>query len=521
MRIGIGSIVGQRYRIDANAGAGGYGEVFRATDLTLGASVALKTIHVGPSPSGATRAEHALALLDEARNLSRLRHPNIVAALDAGLMEQEGGSVPYLVVEWMEGPTLAQHLARAIGPRSLAETWAILHPIVLALAHAHAVGIAHRDLKPSNVMMDVVGGVIVPRLIDFGIAKTMDAGTLPGSGATRTTSDSSPFTPAYAAPEQIVAARTGPWTDVHALGLLFVEVCTGRDPYGHHCMASAVSPTRPTPAALGVDAGPFEPVIARALSLRPRERYADARALLAALNAAAASIGLAMGSTESVPSGPILTVRSAPPPGDDAPISVTVPSDGAAAEALDVQRAIERARLALPVPARVPRRGMVIGLASAVAVVGAAGGTYAWLGRAGTASGPRTLSGLDAAEIEARLRRAFRGVTEVEPLTRSETLDAETDEVVVHWGNVAGQIALRRWRDAVTTAELVASLQLTKEMEVLRTFGFGYAAQPGVVLSVSAREGRLVSIALEAVCRGIAVTWRSDGKHGASPFDGI
>lgn len=521
--LGIGSVVGDRYRIDANAGAGGFGEVYRATDLTLGATVAIKTIHLGVSPSQETRAEHAMALLDEARNLSRLRHFNIVAALDAGLVEQEGGAVPYLVVEWMEGPTLAQHLARNAGPRTLAETWALIDPIVRALAHAHAMGIAHRDLKPSNVMMDEVGGVLTPRLIDFGIAKTVEAGALPGSGATGTSSDSSPFTPAYAAPEQIVAARTGPWTDVHALGLLFVEISTGRHPYGDGSGPTAISPERPTPAALGAAVGPFEDVIAQALSLRPRERYADARALLAALRAAATASGLAAGSTDLPPPAPTITIRSNPPPGEDGPISVTVPSDRTVPEALRVQRAIERARIALPARAPLSRRRMlmVAAGASVVTVGGTIFGVSTWLDRREDESGPRELARLDAVEIERRLRRAFQGVTAVEPITRAESNNPDIDEVTLGWANYAGFVRLRRFLDTVTPAQITAWLRDEREAEAFVTYAFGYAVQGGAVLVVRARDRALVGPALDALCRGTEPTRRSDGKQGAPPIDGF
>src|SRR5262249_36372096 len=150
-------------------------------------------------------------------------------------------------------------------------------------------------LKPSNVMvLPAAEGFGWPRVIDFGIAKLVSPDETAGSGTTETFQSSSPFTPAYAAPEQIVQARTGPWTDVHALGLMFVELVTGPSPYGNPDEArfAAIDPARPTPAARGVNVGAFEEVVARALAIRPRERWANAREMLEAASVAARTMAL-------------------------------------------------------------------------------------------------------------------------------------------------------------------------------------------------------------------------------------
>jgi len=167
-------------------------------------------------------------------------------------------------------------------------------PIASAIAAAHVLGVVHRDLKPSNVMLARDGSGLVPMLIDFGIAKTFAEGEPAGAGDTRTDATFRPYTPAYAAPEQIAGARTGPWTDVHGLALLFTEIATGRAPYERaEAGLAAIDPQRPTPARFGVDAGAFEPVLARALALRPADRYPDGAAFAAALAEAAAAEGLA------------------------------------------------------------------------------------------------------------------------------------------------------------------------------------------------------------------------------------
>src|SRR5262249_43443060 len=152
----------------------------------------------------------------------------------------------------------------------------------------------HRDLKPSNVMLARrADGKLVPRIIDFGIAKVFEPGEGTTSGNTLTGTQRR-FTPAYAAPEQLAGVRTGPWTDVHAIALLFCEIVTGKMPYGAgKNVLGAIDPERPTPKRLGVDVGAFEEVLARAMALRPTDRHRDAGELLKALRRAARTMGIA------------------------------------------------------------------------------------------------------------------------------------------------------------------------------------------------------------------------------------
>lgn len=280
------SILDGRYRVIRLVGEGGFGAVYAGVHLSLGAPVAIKVLKVRAGAGAARRCEDLERLLDEGRLLTRLRHPNIVAALDMGIVhdEREGAS-PYLVMEWVEGVTLREHLDAA--PRALTpiEAWRLLEPLGAALAHAHAAQIAHRDLTPSNVMVvRDAAGALVPRLIDFGVAQLLapDTGAEGGDAAS---AQPNGFTLAYAAPEQILRSSIGPWTDVHALGLLFIELLTGAPPYGHAANArqSVLDPQRPSPRAHGIDVGKLEPVLARALALRPADRYANAADLLEAL----------------------------------------------------------------------------------------------------------------------------------------------------------------------------------------------------------------------------------------------
>jgi serine/threonine protein kinase len=284
----LGSLVDGRYRIDEVVGRGGFGVVYASHHVSLDQRIALKVLRVPEEADEEKREALIQRFAFEGRTLPRLRHPNIVSAIDLGVVDVDGRPTPYIAMEWCEGPSLDEHLAMH-GKLTPAAALAVLVPLVDAMACAHELGIVHRDLKPSNVMLRPTRGPgLDPRVIDFGIAKLVERGDEPGTGRTRTTSRVSPYTPAYASPEQIVGARTGPWTDVHALGLLYVTMVTGERPFGKDELAGirVVEALRPTPARFGIDVGSVEEVIARALALRPSDRWTDARALQRAIHAA-------------------------------------------------------------------------------------------------------------------------------------------------------------------------------------------------------------------------------------------
>ncbi len=269
----IGTIVEGRYRIDEEVGRGGFATVWKAHHLTLGIPVAFKLLRPPISLQAEKRTAALAQFVEEARVLTRIRHENVVRTYDQGFLD----GLPYLVLEWCEHGSLRDFLDRRGGaPLALSEAWALFSPVVLAIGQAHEHGVVHRDLKPANIMLASHGRRWVPRVIDFGIAKLCDPAEHAGSGATLTRSGSSAFTPAYAAPEQMAGARTGPWTDIHALGLLFVELVTGLEPYqGPSLIRAVLDEVRPSAAARRIDIGPFEPVINRALALRPADRFAS------------------------------------------------------------------------------------------------------------------------------------------------------------------------------------------------------------------------------------------------------
>ncbi|MFO0630349.1 MAG: serine/threonine-protein kinase [Polyangiales bacterium] len=286
----VGACLDGRYRLERAVARGGFAVVYRATHAALDRSVAVKVLH--PARAGAEDDAREVAQR-EARLIARLEHPAIVRVLDVGVADTARGPAAWMAMEWLDGRTLAAELRaqRGHGPRSPAASLARLAPAFEAIAHAHAQGVSHRDLKPANLfVLDRPGTPGDPgiRVLDFGIAKEAPPEDVTG-GFTTTASAVSAFSLPYASPEQLSRTRTGPWTDVHALALMLTELLIDRpvfhadDPMVLH--QQVLAPVRPTPARFGVDVGAWEPVLARALSLRPTDRYADAGAFLAALRA--------------------------------------------------------------------------------------------------------------------------------------------------------------------------------------------------------------------------------------------
>ncbi|MBI5514570.1 MAG: serine/threonine protein kinase [Deltaproteobacteria bacterium] len=266
--------------------------MYQATHRGLGSPVALKVLVLGEALLAEDQARRVETFHAEARILARLDHPAVARALDHGATGVNGQELLWIAMEWIDGLTLDAALdARGRSPLAPREALKLLRPVLEGVAAAHALGIAHRDLKPANVMLAATArGPDRARLVDFGVAKLFDAERGAGDGVTRTESERSAFSFAYASPEQLGRARTGPWTDVHALGLLLVELLVGRPAYDASdpiaLAGQILDPERPTPARAGVAVGALEPVLARALALRPADRYADAGALLAALDRA-------------------------------------------------------------------------------------------------------------------------------------------------------------------------------------------------------------------------------------------
>ncbi|MCD4525522.1 serine/threonine-protein kinase [Nocardioides sp. cx-173] len=200
-------LLGGRYRLGPVLGRGGVADVHRATDTLLSREVAVKRLREA-TPSDVDRARFTA----EARTLAVLSHRSLVTLLDAGESEDR----PYLVLELVEGPTLAALMAA--GPLPVREAAYLLGDVAAALAYAHAQGVVHRDVKPGNVLVGDDGRV---RLADFGIARIV------GDAVRHTMTGTTVGTVGYLAPEQVSGAEIGPAVDVYALGLVLLEAVTG------------------------------------------------------------------------------------------------------------------------------------------------------------------------------------------------------------------------------------------------------------------------------------------------------
>lgn len=286
----LGTTLDRKFRVERLIAEGGFGVVYKATHVMLERPIALKVLKTPEELNDAAKAAFIDGFSREAKASVKINHPNIVQVLDFGVAEMPNGEMaPYMALEWLEGRTLRDELRarRGQGGRSPAAALALLRPALEALAYAHDEGIAHRDIKPANMMLVPTRRGETIKLLDFGIAKLMEEGEEAGSGETKTRSLLNAFSLQYAAPEQIGGSRTGPWTDVHAMGLILTEVLTDQPPYDGkertEICCEVLSPTRPTPAKRKIDVGPWEQVLAKALALRPADRYANAGELLAAL----------------------------------------------------------------------------------------------------------------------------------------------------------------------------------------------------------------------------------------------
>ena len=303
MRFASGARLGP-FEILAPLGAGGMGEVYRARDTRLDRTVAIKLL---PSELVNAPGRRVERFRHEARAIARITHPNICTLHDVG----EDGSAIFLVMEYVDGATLARRLEDGPLPLPLALRTAI--GIADALDHAHRHGVVHRDLKPSNVMLtrDSV------KLLDFGLAKLKERDEQVPTDATQsarlTDVGTIVGTVPYMAPEQIEGREVDARTDIFAFGVVLYEMLCGRRPFAGDSRASlmaaivaaeppALSSLQPqTPASL-------ERLILRCLAKDPDDRWQTARDLAAELRWIAEA---GSGTTTAAP-GHRLAGRAAP-----------------------------------------------------------------------------------------------------------------------------------------------------------------------------------------------------------------
>lgn len=262
------SIAGAPYEFIGAIGHGGLATVYKARSKKLDRFVAIKTLISGTEDSRASQN-----FVREAKSASKLQHPNVVAVLDFGTM-QDGKQ--YLVTEWIDGITLQQYLSRQT-TLTLNVAHEIFSQILDGLSHAHRRGVVHRDIKPGNIMLARAeyGGWIV-KIIDFGTAKEIAT-----DGVTTRVEDMA-VSPFYISPEQSVGAAVDERADLYSLGCALFEALTGRPPFRGVPLSVVTRHQTEAPPTLQNAAGGvafpeyMENIVAKLLAKQPEERFQSA-----------------------------------------------------------------------------------------------------------------------------------------------------------------------------------------------------------------------------------------------------
>ena len=212
-----GLVLDGRYRLERPLGEGGMGTIWVGHQVTLGREVAIKALKPG-------RGDDHTRLEREARLLASVRHPAIIQIFDFGRTHD---GLAYVVMELLRGPSLEAHLG-SHGTMSCEDAVSLLLPVLDGLACVHAAGIVHRDIKPANILLALegAGGAarVVPKLLDFGIAKSHAASALTIEGDLVGTPD-------YMAPEQFVGVHADARSDVWAIGATLYDMIAGEPPF--------------------------------------------------------------------------------------------------------------------------------------------------------------------------------------------------------------------------------------------------------------------------------------------------
>jgi tRNA A-37 threonylcarbamoyl transferase component Bud32 len=226
MRTPVGTLLSQRYRLDAEVGHGGMSTVYRAFDTVLERQVAIKLMH----REIASDSDQLERFRREARAVAQISHPHVVGVIDAG----EDDGAPYIVFEYVDGETLKDRIRRS-GRLPIPEAVAYAIEVARGLSAAHARHIVHRDVKPQNVLIDEEG---TARVTDFGIARSLTEEGLTAEGRVLGTTD-------YVSPEQALGHAVTGQSDLYSLGIVLFEMLTGDVPFhGENQVAVAMKHVR-------------------------------------------------------------------------------------------------------------------------------------------------------------------------------------------------------------------------------------------------------------------------------------
>ncbi len=262
----VGLVFDNRYRIEKVIGIGGMAIVFKATDMLMRRTVAVKIL----KDEIAADEQSVKRFINESKAVAMLSHPNIVNIYDVSVRD----SVKYIVMEFVEGITLKNYMKHR-EVLNLREIVSYTTQILKALDHAHKKGIVHRDIKPQNIML-LKNGII--KVMDFGIAKLPNAETV-------TMTDKAIGTVFYISPEQVGGRNVDARSDLYSLGAMMYEMATGRMPFTADSPVSVAlkhvndTPLPPRELNSHIPVG-LEQIILRAMEKEPEERYQSAEEML-------------------------------------------------------------------------------------------------------------------------------------------------------------------------------------------------------------------------------------------------
>jgi serine/threonine protein kinase len=385
---GTGELLDGRYVLDSRIGVGGMGVVYRARDETLGRTVAVKLFRESAADAARTTSETRL--------LAALNHSALVTLFDARIAE---GQPNYLVMEYVDGPTLRERLSE--GPLDAHEVAMMGGDLAEALHVVHSAGVVHRDIKPSNVLLrrsHVPGEHYRAKLADFGIAYLIDSTRL-------TTPGTLIGTAAYLSPEQVRGAEPAPASDIYALGLVLSEALTGQRAFPqtgtHEAALARLSHDPEIPGSFGYG---WKSLLTAMTAREPEERPTALEVVVAAQQLSAPDAAGATGPTDATEQHPPTQTTAVMTPLDASeltePTEATMPLDEselarasdaapptASAEPVVTRRRVRRVTAV--------RRWQVVVAVAAVVFVAVVVGLLIWSIAASTPQLTPTLPALD------------------------------------------------------------------------------------------------------------------------------
>jgi serine/threonine-protein kinase len=288
----VGQVLDGQFRVDEHIGEGGFSVVYRGTHVGLSEPIAVKCLKLPLALGSALVESFVRRFRDESRIHYKLSQGNlhIVRSIASGttIAPTTSALVPYTVLEWLEGHSLAHEFNErreaGLRGRPLREVVSLLDSAIEALAYAHAQGVVHRDLNPGNFFLarTTVGTRV--KILDFGVAKIMADSAIAMGPIMRTVGNVRMFAPAYGAPEQFDDrfGAIGPWTDVYTIGLVLLEAMADRtvmegEHLGEFMTKALDTANRPSPRSLGIAVGDeTQKMFMHALAVEPARRPRDA-----------------------------------------------------------------------------------------------------------------------------------------------------------------------------------------------------------------------------------------------------